>query len=155
MKSAALPPWTVSLADLALLLLACFVLLQAGSKREPAAGAGAAVAAAPAPGPLFDEAAAGLFTPGEARLTEAARSRLERIGRAAAGSRARLVIESIGRDPQQPRFDSWDLAAARTAAVARALVQGGLSEEDVAISMPGATGREESPGQRLLVRFGA
>ena len=149
MKAAALPRWAISFADLALLLLAFFVLLHAGNARQVAAGARAAFATGPVAGPLLDADAAALFEPGEARLRPAARARLLTIGKSARGS---VVVESVGRDPSASRFDGWELAAARAAAIGRALSQAGIAENRIEILLPR---REEAPkGQRLTIRGG-
>ena len=147
MKSLALPRWTVSFADLALLLLGFFVLLQAGDRREAAAGARAAFTSETVAGPLLDEAAGALFEPGEARLTAAARLRIYDLARAA-GTRA-LKVESRGRDSAGSRFDAWELAAARTAALARALKEAGVAEERIEIVV--APEEKGVSGQRLTV----
>lgn len=131
MRPLSLPRWTVSFADLALLLLGFFVLLQAGDRREVAASTRAAFAGAPAAGPLLDEAAATLFERGEARLTVQARIRIFDLARAAGGRG--LLVESRGRDTAGSRFDAWELAAARTAALARALKEAGVAEERIEI----------------------
>lgn len=154
MTPPALPRWTVSFADLALLLLAFFVLLHAGGAREVAAGARAAFSSQPAEGPLLDESAASLFEPGEARLKAPAMARLVAIGGTAAAKGRSAVVESRGRDASARRFDGWELAAARAAALARALGEGGLAEERVRIVLPAGRDGEEVREQRLVVRFG-
>lgn len=154
MKAAPLPRWTVSFADLALLLLAFFVLLQADSARTVAAGARAAFSSEPLPAPLLDERAGRLFEPGEARLHADAHARLTGIGRSAAAAHRRLVIESEGRDPAAGRFDGWELAAARAAALARAMSEGGIAEDRVEIVLVHPRGDKEVKGQRLTIRQG-
>ena len=154
MKARSVPRWTVSFADLALLLLSFFILLHAGSTREVAAGARAAFSSKPAAGPLLEERAASLFEPGEARLTSHAKAQLFAIARAAVASGRTLVIDSQGRDPAAQRFDGWELAAARAAALARALSEGGVAEDRVRIVLPAARGEDEPKEQRLIVRFG-
>jgi hypothetical protein len=51
------------------------------------------------------------------------------------------------------RFDAWELAAARAAAAARALAEGGLAEGEVTILLGAA--RAETRHHRLVVRHGA
>lgn len=154
MKARPIPRWTVSFADLALLLLSSLILLNAGSAHEVAAGARAAFSSQAIPGPLLEEPASRLFELGEARLKSDAKARLVGIGRtAAAGGRA-LVVDSYGRDPAAGRFDSWELAAARAAALARALNEGGVAEDRVRIVLPGGRRDEGVKEQRLIVRFG-
>jgi flagellar motor protein MotB len=152
MKPATMPRWAVSFADLTLLLLAFFVLLHAGSAREVAASARAAFSSEPLPGPLLDARADALFEPGEARLRPSARQRLLEIARQ---STRPLLVESEGRDPAAHRFDGWELAAARAAAVARALSDGGMTEDNVSIVLPRDRQDKRPEGQRLLVRRGA
>jgi flagellar motor protein MotB len=154
MKVRPVPRWTVSFADLALLLLAFFILLHTGSAREVAAGARAAFSSQSAPGPLLEEPAASLFEPGEARLKPDAKARLVGMGNAAAAANRTLVVHSQGRDPAARRFDGWELAAARAAALARALNEGGVAEDRVRIVLPAGRGDEAVKEQRLVVRFG-
>ncbi len=154
MKAPPVPRWTVSLADLALLLLSFFILLHAGSAREVAAGARAAFSSQTAAGPLLEESAASLFEPGEARLKAGAKARLVGIGKAAVAGGRTLVVDSQGRDPGARRFDGWELAAARAAALARALSEGGVAEDRVRIVLPGGRGDGTVKEQRLIVRFG-
>ena len=153
MKARSVPRWTVSFADLALLLLSFFVLLHVGSAREVAAGARAAFSSQASAGPLLEESAAALFEPGEARLKSGARVRMEGIGRAAAAQGRALIVVSQGRNPAARRFDGWELAAARAAALARALNEGGVAERRVRIVLPEERG-EEVEEQKLTVRFG-
>ena len=149
------PRWAVSLADLGLLLLGFFILLYAGSARDVAAGARAAFASRPAAGPLLDAAAAHMFEPGEARLNPSTRLKLERIGRRVAARKGPVVILSEGSDPGASRFDEWELAAARAAALARTLAESGLKQDRLRIVMPAEGRGETSRGQRLTLRLGA
>lgn len=149
MRAPALPRWAVSFADLALLLLAFFVMLQAGNARQVAAGARAAFSSGPVAGPLLDAPAAALFEAGEARLLPGARERLHGIGRTAGAAGRALVIQSHGVDRGARRFDAWELSAARAAALARALEEGGLREDRIEI----AFAREAPPGHNLRVEF--
>ena len=148
------PRWTVSFADLALLLLAFFILVHAGNAREIVAGVRAAFSSQGLVGPLMEESAASLFEPGEARLTPDARLRLMNIGRAAGRGGRALVVDRQGRDPAARRFDGWELAAARAAALARALHEGGLAEDRVKIVLPEGRDEEGVKEQRVVIRFG-
>jgi flagellar motor protein MotB len=152
MNRIGVPRWAVSFADLALLLLAFFVLMRAGDSGQVVAGARAAFLGEDAVRPLLAAPAATLFEPGEARLRAAARARLVGIGRQAAHGDRRLVIESLGRDSAGHRLDAWELAAARAAALARALQDGGIGEKAIRIVMPPDEGGQ---GQRLVLRHGA
>ena len=151
MKGAARNPrWLLSFADLCLLLLGFMVLLHAQSidSRALATGLRAAFGRA---GPAADEdrPAARLFAPGEAVLHAPARARLAAIGRAAARRGRGIRIESRGADPAPGgRLDTWELAAARTAAVARAVAAGGLAEAAITVAMPRLGGPE---AQHLLI----
>jgi len=152
MKARAFPRWALSLADIMMLLLGFFVLLQAAKSSDVTAGARAAFSAEPQQRALLATEAAALFESGEARLRPAARQHIARIGAAAAGEKRGLVVESHGRDPGARRFDAWELSAARAAALARALSEAGLAEDRVQVVMPG-TVEKEARGQRLLVRY--
>lgn len=148
--------WAVSFADLAMLLLGFFVMLYAGKAdvRQVASSARAALDSeetAPA-GRVFEWPGKALFASGEARLTGSARARLVVIGREAARRGENVRVESLGTDPAAHRFDGWELAAARAAAAARALREGGLEEEAVEIAMPPRQNRN-APHQ-LIVRVG-
>jgi len=153
MKARSVPRWTVSFADLAVLLLSFFILLHAGSAREVSAGARAAFSSQAAAGPLLEESAASLFEPGEARMNTHARARMVGIARAAVAAGRPLVVDSQGRDPAARRFDGWELAAARAAALARALAEGGVAEDRVTIVLPAGRDNEGVKEQRLIVRF--
>ena len=130
-----LPRWAVSFADLVLLLLGCFVLLHAMEASRPKAAAGAPAVAAnqPAAAPARAFNAAEVFQPGEALLTPEAREALRAEGARLAGRPVRIV--SSGTGEEGGRLDRFELAAARTAAIARALREGGLAENDIAIAM--------------------
>lgn len=152
MTSLHVPRWAVSFADLTMLLLAFFVLLQAGNSQNVAAGARAAFSSEEAALPLLASPASRLFEPGEARLTKRARDRLVTIGTQAGRSGKGLVVESEGRELTRGRFDAWELSAARAAAVARALSKAGMAEEKITILMPRDRAREVPKGQKLTVR---
>ncbi|MBV9882908.1 MAG: OmpA family protein [Sphingomonadaceae bacterium] len=137
MSAVPAPRWAVSFADLLLLLLGCFVMLNA----MQAARHGSAAAAAPAPG-AGEYRAADLFQPGEALLKPEALARLQAEGRRLAGRPLRIV--STGSAEAGSRLDRFELSAARAAAVGRALQQGGVREGDVAIAMAEAASPAES-----------
>lgn len=136
MKAGAIPRWAVSFADLGLLLIGCFVMLHAIEASRPKADAG------PVAPPAFrargEESyhAAELFEAGDARLTAPARARLQAAGRHWIGQPIRVV--SYGAAEGSARLDRFELAAARSAAVARALREGGVREGDVEIRVEGA-----------------
>jgi flagellar motor protein MotB len=152
MNRIGVPRWAVSFADLALLLLAFFVLMRAGDSGHLAAGARAAFVGEEMVDPLLAAPARDLFEPGEARLRADMRERVRTLGRDAARANRRLVIESVGRDSGGRRLDAWELAAARAAALARALQEGGVEEKSIRIVMPPDEG---SDGQSLTLRHGA
>ncbi|WP_443970463.1 OmpA family protein [Sphingobium sp. CR28] len=135
--------WALSFADLALLLLGFFVLLQAsGSRRDQTLrGIGAQFGASASPSdinlPLNP-----LFVPGEALLSPEGRARLVTTALPLAGQGEILEIQSFGTEPGQRRFDAWDLAAARLGAVARALQEAGVPQDHLRIA-----GLAETPDQ--------
>lgn len=139
MSGFAAPRWAVGFADLGLILLGCFAMLHAMEAARPKAAA-AAVAPVPAGIP-----AAELFEPGEARLTEAGKARIvrltERLGPGGA------IVSSTGAEGASNRLDSFELAAARTAAVARALRDGGAAGDKVAIGPV----RPQGGAQRIAI----
>jgi flagellar motor protein MotB len=153
MTPAPVSRWAVSFADLALLLLGFFVLLYVGRAdlQEVAVSTRAALDSEAAAGDeVYEWAGASLFVEGEARLQDSARARLARMGAEAARTGKTVRIESFGGDPAARRFDGWELAAARAAAAARAVREGGLAEEDVEIAMPARNDRKVA--HRLIVR---
>lgn len=150
MSALPVPRWAVSLADLTMLLLAFFVLLHATDERTLVTAAHAAFAGDAAGGPLFEAPADSLFERGEARLKPEARLRVATAARRAGP--ARLAVESVGRPAAGSRFDGWELAAARAAALARALADAGVKESRIDIVMPPLRDRPQPPVQRLSVR---
>ena len=127
-----LPRWAVSFADLLLLLLGCFVLLHAMEAQRSTAAAPAA-AGAPAATPVRAFNAAEVFQPGEALLTPEAREALRAEGARLAGQSVRIL--SSGTGEEGGRLDRFELAAARAAAIGRALREGGIAERDIAVTM--------------------
>ena len=138
----AAPRWAISFADLGLLLLGCFVLLHAMEAAKPKAAAGAAAAAVPGSG----YAAAELFERGEARLTNRGRSLIERVGRASAGRTVGIVSTGIGEGGS--RLDRFELAAARSAAVARTLREAGVEEHELSLTVEQGAA---SGGQQIAI----
>lgn len=150
--------WVLSFADLALLLLAFFVMMQAqvsdriklaASMRDAFGGNGK--------GSRSDELIYGLiaaraFEAGEAILKPGDAARLKAIGAQAAKAKQRVIIASQGRDGQSQRLDSWEMAAARTTAVARAIRRGGLSDAMIEITIPPMRASEPIRGQRISVQ---
>ena len=141
-----LPRWAVSFGDLLLLLLGCFVLLHAMEAQRSTAAAPVAAGAAIAT-PVRSFNAAEVFQPGEALLTPEARAALHAEGARLAGHAVR--IQSNGTGEEGGRLDRFELAAARAAAVGRALREGGLGEGQIAITM--GEGRAPGAGQTIAI----
>ncbi len=141
MTTVPVPRWAVSLADLLLLLLGCFVLLNA---MQAARSRAAALPAAPLAGGYR---APDLFQPGEAVLKPEARALLQAEGRRLAGRAIRIL--STGAAEAGGRLDRFELSAARAAAVGRALQEGGVRDREIAISVADAAGADM--GQRISV----
>ncbi|TVV69629.1 flagellar motor protein [Sphingomonas solaris] len=147
------PRWILSFADLCLLLLCFFVILNAqkGDPKRVAQGMRAAFGE-PAPAAArTDYRAALLFEPGEAVLTAPAARWLGGLGRQAAAAGADVLIVSDGLDPATARLDGWELAAARVAATGRAVRAGGLSEAHVTLSIPAMGGGRHRAAQTLRI----
>jgi hypothetical protein len=143
--------WALSFADLCLVLLAFLLLLQA-HRGDAGAVSSSVRAAFGAPMPRqVEEAAAPLFEPGEAILRDPARARFADIGRTAAGEGASVRIESRGSDDGARRFDSWELAAARAASLARAIQEGGLDPRRIDLAIDGTRTDRAAQGQRLRI----
>ena len=151
--------WAVSFADLLLLLLGFFILLQASGQKRDAMLAqvrqqfgGRAVAKD------MELRAAELFLPDEALLSDQGRAAVARVAAGLRSGSGRIDISSLGTDPARRRFDPWDLAAARLGAVARELRAQGLADDRLRIrgldQMDGGTGKGqmvrigEATGQR-------
>jgi hypothetical protein len=144
----------MSFADLCMVLLGFLLLLQAHRGDSAALGQGLRAAfGGPSPR-MFDEVAAPLFEPGEAVLLDAARSRFADVGRRAAGGQGVVHVESVGTDADARRFDAWELAAARTASIARAIQSGGLEARRIDVSI-GGTGPVAGKGQHVRVTLSA
>lgn len=140
------PRWVLSFTDLCLVLLAFFVLLhaRAGDQAQVAQSMRAAFGESHAPATSRSYPADRLFEPGEAVLRDEARIRFEALGRSASGV---VRVASHGMDRATNRLDAWELAAARVAAVARALRSGGVPEERIEVVMPKLEG--QPTGQRI------
>lgn len=150
--------WVLSFADLTLLLLAFFVMMQAqvADRLKLAAGmrtafGGNGEGAGPS-STVQGFTATQMFEAGEAILKPATLQRLKTIGATAAGARARVIVSSQGRDGQSARLDSWELAAARTTAVARAIRAGGLPDAMIEIAIPPMRASDPARGQRISVQ---
>lgn len=149
--------WVLSFADLTLLLLAFFVMMQAqaGDRFKLAAGMRNAFGGGDGAGAdalVEGLVAANVFEVGEAILKPAEAVRLRAIGAAAAKAKQRVIISSQGRDGQSARLDAWEMAAARTTAVARAVRMGGLPEAMIEIAIPPMRASEPARGQRISVQ---
>lgn len=136
--------WAISFADLLLLLLGFFILLQASGQRRDAMLAEVRQQFGGRTMRSGAELRAGeLFVPGEAMLSETGKARIARVAAELRSGSTGLEIRSQGTDPVRERFDEWDLAAARLGAVARELRARGL--ERLVIrgldQLDGATGK--------------
>ncbi len=145
------PRWTMSFADLCLVLLAFLLLLQANKGNPAAVGAGIRAAFGAKPPTAIERPAAPMFEGGEAMLLPGARSEMIALGGAAAARHASVRIESRGNDGGGRRFDGWELAAARAAAVARAIQAGGLDAARIDLAVAGTHDDADAGGQRLRI----
>jgi flagellar motor protein MotB len=138
MKSpAARQRWALSFADLALLLLGFFVLLQAKPDASHLSAGLRAAFGARAQAAL-QARADDWFEPGEAVLTPQGHKIIGNFARqVGAGA---LIVSSRGTEANAARFDGWELAAARTAAVARELSKTGIAADKLAVAIDPATG---------------
>ena len=143
--------WAISFADLLLLLLGFFVLLQAsGSKRDAMlAQVSARFGGKTAPRGI-ELHAADLFLPDEALLSASGQARLTRIAHDI-GRQDRIELRSGGIDPSARRFDGWDLAAARLGAVARALRANGVAQDRLVIR--GLDQAQDQAGKGQTIRI--
>jgi len=146
--------WVMSFADLTLLLLGFFVLLQAQAtdKLKMAAGIRGAFGGSGSGTPLQGFAAATLFEADEAILKPADAARFARMGAAAARKKERIIVSSQGHDGKSARLDSWELAAARTTAIARAIRAGGLPESLIEVTIPPMRDGDETTGQKIGIQ---
>ena len=64
-----------------------------------------------------------------------------------------MLVASEGRDGANARLDAWELSAARTTAVARAIRGGGLPDTMIDIAIPPSRQDEPARGQRIAVRL--
>ncbi len=148
----------LSFADLALLLLAFFVMVQAqvGDRLKMAAGMRDAFGGegkGDGDGmPVHGLVAAKAFEADEAILKPAEAARLKAIGAAAARAKRRVIVASQGREGQSARLDSWELSAARTTAVARAIRMGGVPDSMIEIAIPPMRASDPAKGQRISVQ---
>ena len=151
--------WVLSFADLSLVLLAFFVMMQAqvGDRLKLAAGMRGAFGGDAGQGAGDGQSvqgftAATIFEGNEAILKPEQAARLKAIGATAAWAKQRVLVASQGRDGQSARLDSWDLAAARTTAVARAIRMGGVPDAMIEIAIPPMRASDPAKGQRISVQ---
>lgn len=150
--------WVLSFADLALLLVAFFVMMQAqvSDRLKMAAGIRGAFGGegegAGSQATILGITASAIFEPDEAILKPAEAARLKAIGAQAARAKKRVLVASQGRDGQSARLDSWELAAARTTAVARAIRSGGVPDAMIEIAIPPMRASEPARGQRISIQ---
>ncbi len=151
--------WILSFADLTLLLLAFFVMMQAqvSDRLKLAAGLRGAFGGNAGEGAgdgqqIQGFSAATIFETNEAILKPADAQRLRAIGAAAAKAKKRVLVASQGRDGQSVRLDSWELSAARTTAIARAIRMGGVPDDMIDIAIPPMRASEPARGQRISVQ---
>lgn len=143
--------WAISFADLSLLLLGFFVLLQASASHRQDVVEGVARQFGAPVGQSERLVAAELFQPGEAMLTPQGTARIAALAHRYAGSASMVELRSIGLDRATNRFDNWDLAAARVGAVARELVAGGVARPRILIRGLDQEQGGSTNGQRLIV----
>ena len=143
--------WALSFADLCLVLLGFLLLLQAHRSDPAALNAGLRAAFGASATKTYDETAATLFEPGEAILLPDARAHFKSIGQDAAGQGAIVHVESMGTDAAARRFDGWELAAARTAAISRAISEGGLDASNIDLAIDGTGPASKQAGQHVRV----
>lgn len=143
--------WAISFADLLLLLLGFFVLLQAsGGKRDAMLAQVSAQFGGKAVRRGIELRAADLFLPDEALLSPRGRARLAQIAHDS-GSQGSIELSSDGIDSSARRFDGWDLAAARLGAVARALRANGVAQHRLVIR--GLDQAQDGPGEGQTIRI--
>ncbi|MGK2909576.1 MAG: flagellar motor protein MotB [Sphingobium sp.] len=141
--------WAISFADLALLLLGFFVLLQASGSGSAQVLSGVRAQFGAKPMVKADELRADmLFVSGEAMLSEAGMRTIAASAGRAMAQGGSVELASIGQDRGTERFDSWDLAAARLGAVARALKAAGIREDQLVIR--GLDQRAGSAGGQVI-----
>jgi len=143
--------WALSFADLCLLLLAFFALLQAdrATRDQALAGIGSYFGMHEAPHQV-DLAARDLFEPGEALLSAHGRAALLAAAEPFARSAGIIRIQSVGIDAGERRFDAWDLAAARLGAVARTLVAAGVPSKRLRIAGLAEHVEDSPPGEQTI-----
>lgn len=129
--------WALSFADLCLLLLGFFVLLQAKPDANHLSAGLRAAFGARVDG-MLQAGANAWFEPGEAILTTQGHKILDDFVQTA--GKDAVIVSSRGTEATGARFDSWELAAARTAAVARELTKAGMKQDKIAIAIDPATG---------------
>lgn len=150
------PVWLVSFVDLCLVLLGFFVMLHAMSGNQRQLVQGLRDRFSGAGGASVERrqlAPQSLFQPGEALFRDGKREELRAFGAQAAARAAHVRVTSVGTDKATNRFDGWELSAARTAAVARAIQSGGLAADAIDIALSPTKSAEKSRGQRIEVEI--
>ena len=78
-------------------------------------------------------------------------SSTESIGARAKAEGSTIHIISEGNDGDARRFDRWELAAARAAAIGRAIRAGGMDEQGIDIAIPSTASHNKENGQMVRV----
>ncbi|PZU13268.1 MAG: flagellar motor protein [Sphingobium sp.] len=144
--------WAISFADLLLLILGFFVMLQASGSRRDAMLAQVSRQFGGRPMAQGEEwRAADLFAPGEALLTPAGRATLSALAQRLRRETGAIDLRSSGVDAAHQRFDAWDLAAARLGAVARALRADGIAQDRLRIRGLDQADASSGKGQRIRI----
>lgn len=146
--------WAISFADLTMLLLAFFVMLQAQAhdRLKMVAGIRSAFGGAGKGDPIEGFVAAALFEHDQAILRAGQQDRFTHMGAQARKAGERITVTAQGRDPGSARLDSWELAAARTAAIARAIHRGGLPENRIDVSIPAPRSNDRIKSLRIEIQ---
>lgn len=139
--------WLLSFADLALLLLAFFVMLHVRDSGTVMRSIGGALGAPAFSAELDAET---VFDRGEAVLTGQGRKTLLLLAHRIPDRQA-LRIVSTGVSPGGTRFAGWELSAARAAAIARELQLSGIPGERIQIDMEPTAENATGTGQRLAI----
>ena len=146
---------TVSFLDLALIMTGVMALIASVGDRHPAVAEALTESFGTQPTASVERIAlplATLFEPHEARLTRDGAAKIAALGGRAGSSEIGIAVP-VATETGTSRFNRWELAAARTAAIMRVLADQGIADSNMVpdLARPAAGERERERAREVML----